>query len=365
VMNKTSRLLGILLCLLSTSSLAARSSTGSYTAPVGANYPYQSGNVISSTQINALIADFIAEITNSLDRQGRGAMLAQLQCSAGSVATPGLAVGETGTGLYRPSVGDLWVTSSGINSTHFSSTHMSTFRGLTVTTTTTNESGTVSTGNGSGWGGQFVGGATGSGVSGTGVGGGNGGVFTGATSGHGVTATGGTSGDGVRGTPGGANNFGGHFYSYSSSDETAIRSEGQIHLYGGRAISDPAFVESNSITATNTINVYGCFTTNGTAAPAINVDHNVASVVVTSNDIVITPYHNWAGTETNRPFVSGPVVVDSQATLWQGAVATGTGGAITVSAYGAGGSLTTKHNLAAAGPTGTTVCVAMVRGQNY
>lgn len=79
---------------------ASRNSGGTYSLPAG--NPVVTGTSISSTWANTTLGDLGAELTNSLDRNGRGAMLAPLECSAGSVSAPGLAFSaETNSGLYR------------------------------------------------------------------------------------------------------------------------------------------------------------------------------------------------------------------------------------------------------------------------
>lgn len=80
-------------------SVASRNSSGTM---VQINGPYTSGSVISSSVVNARFSDIETEITNSLDRSGRGAMTGQLQLASGTVTTPGLGFSSnTGDGLYR------------------------------------------------------------------------------------------------------------------------------------------------------------------------------------------------------------------------------------------------------------------------
>ena len=58
------------------SANATRISAGAYSLPAG--NPVVSGSAISSSWANSTLADLSQEITNSLDRQGRGPMLAPL-----------------------------------------------------------------------------------------------------------------------------------------------------------------------------------------------------------------------------------------------------------------------------------------------
>lgn len=69
----------------------SRQANGTYVAP--ANTAAVSGGVISSTAYNTLQSDVGNELTNSLDRQGRGAMLADLDAGGNrvkNVATPAI-----------------------------------------------------------------------------------------------------------------------------------------------------------------------------------------------------------------------------------------------------------------------------------
>jgi len=77
-----------------------RDSAGQYTLPAG--NPVTSFTVITSSWCNPTMADIAAELTNSLDRQGRGGMVAPFRVFDGSLAQPGLGfLNEVGVGLYR------------------------------------------------------------------------------------------------------------------------------------------------------------------------------------------------------------------------------------------------------------------------
>lgn len=81
---------------------AGRNSSGTYALPAG--NPVIPGTPISSTWANTTLADIANGLTESLDRQGRGAMAAPLQLSTGTAATPSLIFsGDTNTGLYHHS----------------------------------------------------------------------------------------------------------------------------------------------------------------------------------------------------------------------------------------------------------------------
>jgi hypothetical protein len=84
----------------------ARDSSGSYTLPAGSTVA--SGDVIESTWANALTADLAGEITNSLDRSGRGAMSGTLKLPDGTAAAPALAfTSNSNLGFYRAGAGDM------------------------------------------------------------------------------------------------------------------------------------------------------------------------------------------------------------------------------------------------------------------
>src|SRR5882672_270358 len=77
----------------------ARNAAGIYSLP---DAPVVAGTTITSADENTTRNDIAAEITNSLDRNGRGAMLAPLLILDGVVGQPGIAFGaDTNTGIYR------------------------------------------------------------------------------------------------------------------------------------------------------------------------------------------------------------------------------------------------------------------------
>lgn len=91
---------------------SARNSSGTYTLPAG--NPVVTGTIIASQWANLTMSDIATELSNSLDRQGRGAMLAELQLFSGSAAAPGIGwSAELGTGFYRGSTNDISVTDRG------------------------------------------------------------------------------------------------------------------------------------------------------------------------------------------------------------------------------------------------------------
>ena len=81
------------------------------------------GTVIESVFENTTDDDIAQSITDSLDRYGRGGMVAPFRIVDGTVSAPALAfASETGTGLYRPSAGVMGLSVLGVvKQTWFSS----------------------------------------------------------------------------------------------------------------------------------------------------------------------------------------------------------------------------------------------------
>lgn len=76
-----------------------RNAAGVYSLPLP---PVVTGTTIAATFENTTDTDLAAEITNSLDRNGRGGMLAPFKIADGTVAAPGLAfTQDPDNGFYR------------------------------------------------------------------------------------------------------------------------------------------------------------------------------------------------------------------------------------------------------------------------
>jgi hypothetical protein len=85
----------------------SRNSAGTYSLPVTGN-PVVPGTSVSSTWANTTFADIATEVSSSLDRQGRGPMLAPLQLQDGVVGAPALTwQSEPTSGLYKAAAGDV------------------------------------------------------------------------------------------------------------------------------------------------------------------------------------------------------------------------------------------------------------------
>lgn len=149
---------------------AARNSGGSYSLPNG---PVSSGQTISSTWANSTLNDLASEMTNSLDRGGRGAMTAALQHSSGTSGAPSLTFSaETSSGWYREASQDLRCVINGSPVQKWTSTGSTFFKSLTVTPSAAASTGVTATGIGGAPGVQGTGGSTDGGTGVLGIAGG-------------------------------------------------------------------------------------------------------------------------------------------------------------------------------------------------
>lgn len=88
-----------------------RDSSGDYTLPLA---PVVAGTTIDVAWANPTMDDIKQAMTDSLDRQGRGGMLAPFRFLDGTVGSPGITwTNETNTGIYRAGAGDMRITVSG------------------------------------------------------------------------------------------------------------------------------------------------------------------------------------------------------------------------------------------------------------
>jgi len=109
-----------------------RNSSGVYTLP--ASNPVAPNTIIATSWANPTMSDIGTELTNSLDRNGRGGMLAPFRISDGLVNTPGLAfTNEPATGIWRPGTGAMSVSVQGQNVATFYVKRFDLADGSTVT----------------------------------------------------------------------------------------------------------------------------------------------------------------------------------------------------------------------------------------
>lgn len=90
-----------------------RDSNGNYVLPAG--NPVVSGTIIASGWANPTMSDIGVELTNSLDRQGRGGMLAPFKFLDGTAGAPGMTwTSEPSTGFFRAGASDQRATVAGV-----------------------------------------------------------------------------------------------------------------------------------------------------------------------------------------------------------------------------------------------------------
>jgi hypothetical protein len=231
---------------------ATRNVSGTYSLPTG--NPVVSGTTITSSWANTTLADIGTEITNSLDRAGRGAMTGALQLANGSSSAPALTFGsESNSGIYKAGSNDVRMQVNSTNVQTWTGTLVTIPVGLTVTETTANGNGITTTANGSGYGIFATGGST-SGI---------GGNFTGgAPNGYAVAAYGDGTGSGVLGTGGDSSGAGGTFIG-GTSNGTGISATGDGTGAGVTATGGDS--NGNGVTATGTGSGVGVLGTGGTS----------------------------------------------------------------------------------------------------
>lgn len=112
-----------------------RNSSGTYSLPAG--NPVVTGTLIETNWANPTMSDIGSAITDSLDRFGRGGMLAQLKLADGTLAAPAFAFNsEASTGLYRPAAATLNVSVLATLVASFTNTAISLAKATTITGTT-------------------------------------------------------------------------------------------------------------------------------------------------------------------------------------------------------------------------------------
>lgn len=294
-----------------------RNSSGTYTLPSG--NPVVTGTVVSSTWSNTTLGDIATEMTNSLDRNGRGPMLAPLPLSNGSAGAPALTfASEPSSGLFRNAAGDLEFSVAGTSVQTWLVTGAQFTRGVVATQSQTNLSSVTGTGNGTGAGLSGTGGSSsGPGVSGAGGGtSGSGGAFTGAaTAGPGVVGTGGGTATGVTGFSGsagggagvdgrggaGTNDFGGRFFGSGNGGGVqgipggtsiiAVRADGIITLASAPALASApnAAPGDKLLSYASVVRAWVDFTgTGANGAQTVSNSFNVSGVSRTGTSFTVT-----------------------------------------------------------------------------
>jgi hypothetical protein len=92
-----------------------RNSSGTYSLPSGIN-PVVSNTLIETAWANPTMSDLGSALSDSLDRYGRGSMLAAMRLVDGTQTAPGLCFGsESTTGFYRAGAGAMNWTLLGVS----------------------------------------------------------------------------------------------------------------------------------------------------------------------------------------------------------------------------------------------------------
>jgi hypothetical protein len=121
-------------------AVASRNSSGTMSA---INGPYVAGTVISSSVINARLADIETELSDSKSRSGKGDFSAPVRAADGTVASPAWSwTSETGSGLYRIGSSDIGFAIAGtkkleLTASAFTITPNTTVSGTLAVTSTT------------------------------------------------------------------------------------------------------------------------------------------------------------------------------------------------------------------------------------
>lgn len=90
-----------------------RNASGVYSLPAG--NPVSPNTPILASWANSTATDIATELTNSLDRYGRGAMLAAFKNNDGTIGAPGITFGnEASTGISRTNTGEMNFSGTGV-----------------------------------------------------------------------------------------------------------------------------------------------------------------------------------------------------------------------------------------------------------
>jgi len=113
--------------LLASGALAARNTAGVYSLPAG--NPVVSGTTITSTWANGTLSDIKGEITNSLSRDGYGAMRAPLKVPSGSAPQPALTfTSDAASGLYLNATSDVRMCAASTDIMKWSTTEVRSYK---------------------------------------------------------------------------------------------------------------------------------------------------------------------------------------------------------------------------------------------
>jgi len=182
-------------------SSASRAAGGTYSLPAG--NPVSTATTITSTWANNTLSDLATEMTDSLSRSGKGAMLAPLRATNGTVSAPSLTFdSDQDLGIYRVGVNTLGLTCGNSSCATIASTGLTVPVGISVSNSNASSNGITATGGANANGGTFTGGTGDThGILSTGQGAGYGGDFSSAGSGFGIATTGNATGAPIKIVP--------------------------------------------------------------------------------------------------------------------------------------------------------------------
>lgn len=288
----------------------SRNSSGNYTLPSG--NPVVGGTTITTTWANATLGDLQSEMTDSLCRSGKGAMLAPLQIADGTAAAPSLTwAGDPDSGIYRAGAGDVRMQVDATLAQQWTAT------GTTIPVAAAFEAGVTTTGVDGASGNALqatAGTPNGDAVYATGTGTGAGvAAFGGTTSGTGVEATGGApngvgvvavgvgTGPGMTGT-GGTTGAGGQFTPGTAATATVrasavVANSGDV-VFSGVTNPNSNVAISNTLTAMNTPKAWATLTTAGSGSTSVTVTagFNIASAAASTTALGVTFASAFANT---------------------------------------------------------------------
>ena len=115
---------------------AGRDSSGTMTfTSVAGGYPFVSGQVISSSGVNANMAEIITELSDSASRSGKGGFTAPVRGADGAVGAPTFSfTSDTDSGWYRIGANNLGLALGGVKKIDATTTGVTFANGITVTT---------------------------------------------------------------------------------------------------------------------------------------------------------------------------------------------------------------------------------------
>ena len=120
----------------------SRSSAGSYTLPLP---PVNPGDFVQAQWANDTLSDIAQALTDSLDRYGRGGMLAPFKFLDGDVTAPGITwTNEPGLGFYRDVAGVVGLAISGVQAVKFAAAGVTAAEFFSTATTPTSDTSLIS-----------------------------------------------------------------------------------------------------------------------------------------------------------------------------------------------------------------------------